>query len=201
MTAEPSGCKLEVYKVLREEVIHHIQAMSALLGVALTASAAIGVFALNKQTGDRQALLVLPFVLSGLALAQVNHGIQIRGLGEYIRTHVWPSNGSAAAVPSSEPPAPSWEEWVADIRIERSSRENPAKAAYFAGNVVVFAAPSIGALLITRPEAWRTTWVGVVWGFAVFVVLAAAVMALLVEKELAASDKRPSRSSYQRAGD
>jgi len=194
MTAEPSDFKLEVYKVLRDEITHHIQAMSALLGVALTASAAIGAFALNKQTGDRQALLVLPFVLSGLALAQVNHGIQIRRLGEYIRTHVWPSNGSTAAVPSSERPAPSWEEWIADIRIERSSLKNPAKAAYFAGNVVVFAAPSIGALLITRPEAWKATWVGVVWGFAVFVVLAAAAIAVLVEKELTASDNRPPRS-------
>jgi len=201
MTAEVSDFKLEVYKVLRDEITHHIQAMSALLGVALTASAAIGAFALNKQTGDRQALLVLPFVLSGLALAQVNHGIQIRRLGEYIRTHVWPSSGSIEAVPSSEPPAPSWEEWIADIRIERSSLKNPAKAAYFAGNVVVFAAPSIGALLITRPEAWQTTWVGVVWGFAVFVVLATAAIAGLVEKELAASDKRPPRSSSPRSGD
>ncbi|MFZ1924722.1 MAG: hypothetical protein WAU42_01130 [Solirubrobacteraceae bacterium] len=200
MAAEPADFKFEVYKVLRDEITHHIQAMSALLGVALTATAAIGAFALNKQTGDRQALLVLPFVLSGLALVQVNHGIQIRRLGEYIRTHVWPSHG-AAAVTSSKPPMPSWEEWIADIRIERSFLKNPAKAAYFAGNVVVFAMPSIGALLITRPEAWQATWVGVVWGFAVFVVLAATAIAVLVEQELAASDERPSRSPPPRSGD
>jgi hypothetical protein len=64
----------------------------------------------------------------------------------------------------------------------------------------VFAAPSIGALLITRPEASQTTGVGVVWGFAVFVVLAAAAIAGLLEKELAASDKRPPRSSSPCSG-
>ncbi len=122
MTVEPSECRLEVYKVLRDEITHHIQAMSALLGVALTATAAIGAFALNKQTGDRQSLLVLPFVLSGLALAQVNHGIQIRRLGEYIRTHVWPSDGSTAALPSSEPPTPSWEEWEAAAKLVSTTR-------------------------------------------------------------------------------
>jgi hypothetical protein len=194
MTTEPSDFKLEAYKALREEITHHIQAMSALLGVALTVSAAIGAFSLNKQTGDRQALLVLPFVLSGLALAQVNHGIQIRRLGEYIRTYVWPSNGSTDAVPS-------WEQWIADVRIDRSSRQNPAKSAYFAANLVVFGVPSIGALLITLPEAWHNTWVGVVWGFALFTVLATARIASVIENELAECDERPPRNSSLRSVD
>jgi hypothetical protein len=195
MTVEPSDFKLEAYKSLREEIAHHIQAMSALLGVALTATAAIGAFSLNKQTGDRQALLVLPFVLSGLVLAQVSHGIQIRRLGEYIRTYLWPSNNIPPSS-QSELPVPSWEQWIADIRNERSSLHNPAKAAYFAANLVVFITPSVGALLITQPEAWHKPWVGAIWAIAVFVLLASTATAILIEHELAASDRRPLRSSW-----
>lgn len=189
MTAELSDRKLEVYKALREEIVHHIQAMSALLGVGLTASAAIGGFSLNKHTGDRQALLVLPFVLSGLALAQMNHEIQIRRLGEYIRTYVWPSNESPDA-------APSWEQWIADVRIARSSRQNPAKAAHFAANVVVFGVPSIGALLITIPEAWHRVWLGVVWGLGLCTMVAVTVIVRLINTELKASDGKPPRSVH-----
>ena len=101
MGAEPSDFRLEAYKSLREEIIHHVQAMSAVVGVALTAIGAIGAFALSKP-GDKEALLVLPFVLAGLGLVQTNHGLQIRRRDEYIRTHIWP------------PPPISWEQWIAE---------------------------------------------------------------------------------------
>ena len=52
MGAEPSDFRLEAYKSLREEIIHHVQAMSAVVGVALTAIGAIGAFALSKP-GDQ----------------------------------------------------------------------------------------------------------------------------------------------------
>ena len=89
MVTELPTFQLEAYKTLREEITHQVQAMSAELGVALTATAAIGAFALSSKTGgNREALLVLPYILGGLALVQLNHGIQIRRLGEYIPTYV-----------------------------------------------------------------------------------------------------------------
>jgi|SRR5450631_1646553 hypothetical protein len=87
--AEPSDFALEAYKALRAEIDHYSQAMGVLVGVALTAVGAIGAFALSKP-GNREALLVLPFVLSGLGLVQANNGIQVRRRDEYIRTYLWP---------------------------------------------------------------------------------------------------------------
>jgi hypothetical protein len=190
--AEPSDFKLEAYKTLRAEIGHHLQAMSASVGVALTAVAAIGAFALSKPD-NRDALLVLPFVLSGLALVQVNHGIQIRRRDEYIRTYLWPLKESLPPT-SHGLPVVSWEEWIATIRLDQSAL-NPAKVADAVGYVIVFGFPSAGALALTASAAWGKASLAIVWGLAVLVMLVAAAIGFVVEsKELAPSDSYPHRS-------
>jgi hypothetical protein len=186
VVAELSTFQLEAYKTLREEVTHHVQAMSALVGVALTATAAIGAFGLSK-TGNREALLVLPYILSGLALVQVNHGIQIRRLGEYMRTYPWPAPQPDPAPTSSEPLPPSWEEWIADRRLERHSW-SPTRLAQFAGNLVVLGVPSIGALALTKGIAERTTSLTLVWWLGLVVMVGSMGFALVVETDLTKGD-------------
>lgn len=188
MAAELSTFQLEAYKTLREEITHHVQAMSALLGVALTASAAIGAFGLSK-TGNREALLVLPYILSGLALVQANHGIQIRRLGEYIRTYLWlaPQPDPVPTSPSEQLP-PSWEEWIADRRLERRSW-SPTRSAQFAGILVVLAFPSIGALALTRSVAVRTTSLTIVWWLGVVVMVGTIAFIRAVQADLIKGDE------------
>lgn len=187
MVAELPAFKLETYKTLREEITHHVQAMSALLGVALTASAAIGAFGLSK-TGNREALLILPYILSGLALVQVDHGIQIRRLGEYTRTYLWPAPQPDKALTSpSEQLPPSWEEWIADRRLERQSW-SPTRLAQFAGNLVVLGVPSIGALALTKSVAGQTTSLTIVWWLGVGVMIGSTAFILAVEADLAKGD-------------
>ena len=187
LVAELPSFQLEVYKVLREEITHHVQAMSALLGVALTASAAIGAFGLSK-TGNREALLVLPYILSGLALVQTNHGIQIRRLGEYMRTYLWPVPQPAPVQTARlEQLPPSWEEWIADRRLERRSW-SPTKLAQFAGNFVVLGFPGIGALALTKSVAGRTTSLTIVWWLGLVVMLGSMAFIRAVQADLAKGD-------------
>jgi hypothetical protein len=188
MAADLSDFKLEAYKNLRAEITHYLQAMSALLGVALTAIGAIGAFALTKP-GNREALLILPFVLSGLGLVQVSNGVQIRRRDEYIRTYVWPTNSTGAAPPYD--PDMSWEEWIARIRLGQSA-VNLAKVSDAVGYIVIFAFPSAGALALTASAAFRMTPLGIVWVAAVLVMAATAAVGIVVEgRELAPSDKHP----------
>jgi hypothetical protein len=191
--AGSSDFKLEAYKTLRAEIGHHVQAMAASVGVALTAVGAIGAFALSEP-GNRDALLVLPFVLSGLALVQINHGIQIRRRDEYIRTYLWPSKECLPPTSHGLLPVVSWEEWIATIRLDQSAL-NPAKVADAVGYVIVFGFPSAGALALTASVAWGKASLAIVWGLAVLVMLMSAAIGLAVEsKELAPSDRYPHRS-------
>lgn len=175
MGAEPSDFRLEAYRSLREEIIHHVQAMSAVVGVALTAIGAIGAFALSRPS-DKEALLVLPFVLSGLGLVQTNHGLQIRRRDEYIRTHIW------------RPPPISWEQWIADRRLEQPDWY-PTKVVDAVGYIVIFAFPSVLALALTASQAWRETSLTIVWGLAIVVLLVAAGFLVAVQTVLAPSDE------------
>jgi hypothetical protein len=205
MAAELPSFQLEVYKTLREEITHHVQAMSALLGVALTASAAIGAFGLSK-TGNREALLVLPYILSGLALVQVNHGIQIRRLGEYIRTYLWPAPQPDPALTSpSEQLPPSWEEWIADRRLERRSWRSPTRLAprlaQFAGIVVALGFPSAGALALTWSVAEESTLLMIVWWLGLVVMVGSLAFVLAVEADLVKGDKYRAANPRPRSSD
>jgi hypothetical protein len=53
----------------------------------------------------------------------------------------------------------------------------PTKAALFIGNLVIFFIPSVGALLITPPEAWRSTSLTVAWVAAVVVLVGPTALA------------------------
>ncbi len=190
--AEPSDFALEAFKALRAEVDHYLQAMGVLVGVALTAVGAIGAFALSKP-GNREALLVLPFVLSGLgSLVQVNNGIQVRRRDEYIRTYLWPKT---TLPPTGQGlPVVSWEEWIATMRVDQSAL-NPAKVAGAAGYVVVLSFLSAGALALTASLAWAKTSLAIVWVFGALIMLASAGIGLVVEaKELAPGDHYPHKS-------
>jgi hypothetical protein len=80
---------LAEYTALRAKILSRQQAQSTATGVALTATAAILGFAVNKD-GQLDILLVLPFVLSGLAIVYLNHGVALRILGRYIEQRLWP---------------------------------------------------------------------------------------------------------------
>jgi hypothetical protein len=190
MGAEPSDFALEAFKALRAEIDHYLQAMAAVVGVALTAVGAIGAFGLS-QPGNREALLVLPFVLSGLGLVQVNNGIQVRRRDEYIRTYLWPTE---SLPPTSQGlQVVSWEEWIATMRVDQSAF-NSAKVAGAAGYVVVFTFPSAGALALTAALAWGKASLEIVWVLAVFVMAITAGVGSVVEsKELAPGDRYPYR--------
>jgi hypothetical protein len=186
-----SNFKVEAYKALREEMHQHYQAMGAVLGVALTATAAIGAFGLS-HTGNRDALLILPFVLCGLGLVQVDHGIQVRRLGEYIRTYLWPTNTQESQ--SGVTPPPSYEEWIARMRTAQGLF--PTKATGALGQAVVFVLPSVAALLVTASKAWGSPLLAIVWGGALLVLIAAIALSAAVENnELGPSDL------YVREGD
>lgn len=188
MGAEPSDFALEAFKALRTEVDHYLQAMAATVGVALTAVGAIGAFGLS-QSGNRQALLVLPFVLSGLGLVQINNGIQVRRRDEYIRTYLWPKKDLP---PTSQGlHVLSWEEWIATMRVDHSAF-NSAKVAGAAGYVVVFSFPSAGALALTAAMAWGKVSLASVWVLAVLVMAITVGLGFLVEpRELAPGDRYP----------
>ena len=188
--AEPTDFALEAFKALRAEVDHYLQAMGVLVGVALTAVGAIGAFALSRPR-NLEALLVLPFVLSGLGLVQVNNGIQVRRRDEYLRTYLWPKESLPPTRNGQQ--VVSWEEWIASLR-DNQSPLNPAKVAGAAGVVAVSIFPSAGALALTWSLAWAKPSLAIVWVFAVLVMAFSAAIGLVVEsKELGPGDRYPHR--------
>lgn len=178
---------LAEYGELRAEISRRSQAQGALLALALTATAAVGSYGFGSPD-RREALLVLPFVLSGLALVYLHYAILSSTIGRYIRTELWPFLQEASTTNPEMPEAPSWELWIARDR-QRRGRSSPAGLVTFLGQGTVFGVPAVGALLATRSLAWGHS-LAPIWGLGILAVLGALAMVVIVDtRELSPADK------------
>lgn len=145
---EPKDVALAEFEALRAEMLAIRQTDNLTFSVAFTAIAAIGGFALSKQGGRLEVLLVLPVVLSGLGLLQAQNSRQIDQLAAYIRDCLWerlPVNGTRY---------PSWEHYIAGSR---------RFAHGLIARVLIFVVPSIASLAITIGQ-WDTRLFPLWWG-------------------------------------
>jgi hypothetical protein len=176
------------YQDRRAEIARRSQAQGAVVGLALTATSAIGGFAFSSESTE--ILVILPFVLSGLALVYLNYAILTRRIGEYIRTELWPYLVSASAtreVENHDLRIPSWEAWIAQHRLQRG-RISPAGFVSFVGQAIVFGFPSVGALAVTSQLAWGNAMASL-WWLALFALLGCISLVIVVElSELRRSD-------------
>lgn len=158
------------------------------MALALTASTAIGGVAL-RSSANRDVLLVLPFVLSGLAFVYLDNSIHIHKSGRYLRNELWPTLAQVSTHPAnSETPIPSWEKWIADDRHERG-RLSPSGIVAFLGEAIVFGVPAVGALAITIRNAWSHS-LEPIWWPGLLTLLSTAAIAVVVERqELSRADQ------------
>jgi hypothetical protein len=178
---------LAEYGELRAEISRRSQAQGALLALALTATAAVGSYGFGSPD-KREALLVLPFVLSGLSLVYLHYAILSSTIGRYIRTELWPFLEEASTTSQEISNVPSWELWIARARQKRG-RFSPAGLVTFLGQGTVFGVPAVGALLVTRSLAWSHS-LAPIWGLGLLAVLGALAMVVVVDtRELAPADR------------
>jgi hypothetical protein len=130
---------------LRREILQRGRTQDALLGLNLTAIAAIGTLVLSRGVGTL-VLLVLPAVSSALAFLWLDHARVIARIGRHIERQLWPR---LAAIGNE---LPNWEEDAL------ASGSRLLLAVPFWGTLLaIFAAPSIVALIalfVTVRQAW-----------------------------------------------
>ncbi len=162
MSDDLSQIALAEFQALREEIAAHQRTKTQYLTLGLTATGTIGAFALGRN-GNRDALLVLPLVLSGLTIVYLRHNVDMELLGEYVREHLWPVLQNIYSHSGGEDisPLPSWDEWIETRRAELTRR-----SAYGALGVLppffIYGAPGIGALVIAHAQA-ATFPLALVW--------------------------------------
>lgn len=188
---QQTGQQIEIalaeYGQMRAEISRRSQAQGALLALALTATAAVGSYGFGA-TDRREALLVLPFVLSGLALVYLHYAILSRTVGRYIRTELWPFLQRASGAGDDVSDMPSWESWGARVRQKRG-RLSPAGLVSFLGQGTVFGVPAIGALIVTRPFSWGHS-MAPIWWLGLLAVLGAISMVVIIDtRELSPADQ------------
>lgn len=171
----PAEIALKEFESLREETAAHQRTKNQYLTLAITATGAIGSFALGRD-GNRDALLVLPLVLSGLTIIYLRHNVNIELIGQYIRNHLWPfiseegETRRTAESPANESrPLPSWDDWIQERRVGLR-RESVYGAMGILPPMLIFGAPSLGALVISFAQVKDQTPLGFVWGLDIVVV-------------------------------
>jgi hypothetical protein len=160
---DPLDAALKEFEAIRAEIAAHQRTKSQYLTLAITATGAIGTFALGRN-GNRDALLVLPLVLSGLAIIYLRHNVDTELLGQYVRTQLWPFVSTKA-----ERGLPSWDAWIQTRRIALR-RESAYGAMGLLPPLLIFGAPSLGALVISFTQAKHHAPLTFVWGLDVIVV-------------------------------
>jgi hypothetical protein len=178
---------LKEFESVRAEIAAHQRTKSQYLTLAITATGAIGAFALGRN-GNRDALLVLPLVLSGLTIIYLRHNVDIELLGQYVRSRLWPyvaghaladrnpaaKDGSSVAAPSTPTTAgaadfPSWDDWIQERRTTLW-RESAYGAMGILPPLLIFGAPSLGALVISFSRSWDHLALAIVWSIALVVI-------------------------------
>jgi hypothetical protein len=144
---------------LRTELLARSQIHSGLVATALTIIAAIGGFALAKRDGRTEMLLVLPLVLSALAILQIEGTLATRRMADYIRDHLWKRLGAGTGHDY-----PSWEHYLQAFRDTNQRRASVYLATGSLPAALIFVAPSVAALVITsgarRTDLWPLWWLG-----------------------------------------
>jgi hypothetical protein len=143
---------LAEFTALRSEILAVEQFENTAFAAALTILSAIGGFALTKNGGRLEILLVLPIVLSGLSLLQTQCTVLTEQMGKYIRDHLWervPSDSSAKY--------PSWEHFLG------RERGVFAYAWGVVARTLIFVVPSIVALVINDGH-WHGKLAALWWG-------------------------------------
>jgi hypothetical protein len=187
------GIALAEYSEIRSEISRRSQAQSALLAFALTATTAVGTYGFGS-TDRREALLVLPLVLSGLALLYLHYAVLSRTVANYVRTELWPFLQEASRTGNDAPLVPSGEAWAARDR-QRRGRLSPAGLVTFLGQGVVFGIPAVGALVATRPLAWGHA-AAPIWWLGLLAVLGAICMVVIIDvRELSPRDLEAPRTT------
>jgi hypothetical protein len=158
------------FEVLRSELLARSQGQSAIVATALTVLAAIGGFALARQEGRVEMLLVLPLVLSGLGLMVVEATHANRRIGHYIREYLWrrlPHN--------SRDRFPSWEHYIKAYRERHLRKGSVFLALSSIPAVLIYGVPSVASLAVTADE-WNSDlwplWWGGLFSICVFGLLA-----------------------------
>ena len=156
---------LEEYKALRAEILAIVQAQTAIVTVALTATAAIAGIAFGSKPteGRLEILLALPLVLSGLGLTYVNHGYGSALIGRYIEDHLWEKLRKAAADPEQgavDGELTSWERQIRHYRGLLPSFTSVRGWLSFLPGLVIFGVPSLAALIINWKDYHWTPFAG-----------------------------------------
>lgn len=158
---------------MRSEIAAHQRTKNQYLALAITATGAIGSFALGRN-GNRDALLVLPLVLSGLTIIYLRHNVDIELLGQYIRAELWPFIRQATPpdpqLPVRPATIPSWDQWIQERRMALR-RESAYGAMGILPPLLIFGAPSLGALVISLSRSFEHAPLAFVWVLDVVVVL------------------------------
>jgi hypothetical protein len=183
LTAGQLDVALAQYREMRVEINHWSQAKTALIALALTATSAIGSFGLSA-TSHKEALLILPFVLSGLALIYLNYSVFAKTSGDYIREELWPFLRRLLSAPGDDPrlQLPDWETWIDDPSQKRP-RFSPAGLLTILGQGIVFGVPAIAALIITLHLAWSHTWAAIWWIWWLGLLALAGTIAMIIVVE------------------
>jgi hypothetical protein len=173
------------FDALRSELLARAQAQSGLFATALTILAAISGFALAGETGRTEMLLVLPLVLSGLAISLIDSIQSTRRIADYIRDHLWerlPTTPSASF--------PSWEHYISEFRKANQMRPSVYLASGTLPVVLIFVAPSIASLTITGQE-WDSDLAPLWWaGVLSLLTLLAVAMSLLRPPKTPTSERQ-----------
>jgi hypothetical protein len=171
--SESAEVSLKEFESIRAEIAAHQRTKSQYLTLAITATGAIGSFALGRD-GNRDALLVLPLVLSGLTIIYLRHNVDIELLGQYVRRELWPFlsryQPSSGQAPKATPIAtPSWDDWIQQRRTELR-RESAYGAMGILPPLLIFGAPSLGALVIAYGRSRHHAPTMFVWSLDILVV-------------------------------
>ncbi len=138
------------FNALRSELLARSQTTNGVIATAVTVLAAIGGFALSKEDGRTEMLLVLPLILSGLAILWVDGSLATRRMGHYMREHLATRLGVSS---SKKHPCPTWEHYIEDFRRTQTRRLSVYLATGTTPVLLIFVAPSVASLIITWDEA------------------------------------------------
>ncbi len=169
MTDGATEVLLAEFNALRNEVLGIRQIQTAVFTAALTILAAVGSFALAKKNGRIEVLLVLPYVLSGLGVIELQCAVGVANVGKYIREELWsrmPTDRSAKT--------PSWEHFI-----DRTRGNTIAyRLSTLATPALILWVPSVASLAITHRQAVTALWPLWWGGFLATVLFPGIAMAL-----------------------